>query len=192
MALTARQIIRILIGDREKVAVKEYVGVGDNANLTFQFDMFPVSSDTVTLYLTGAAQVSAAAAITHDTGKIQFVAAPGAGHTIVANYNYFALSNAEIDEIMSGVGTASTLLVASYCAAALAADASRWFSYVMGDKEINKNDVGRKLLALSQDLEKKFYTRRDDLGIDVTMATFQDLPTGSPYYDYDTGTTIED
>ena len=191
MALTAREHIRVLIGDRKKTAVKENIGTGDGVNKVFRFDMFPVVTDTVTLYLTGSAQASAAATIDHDTGKIQFGTAPGGGHTIHGDYDYHALSDEEIDEIMSGVGTGSAYLVAANCAGALAADASRWFSYAMGDKEINKNDVGRKLMELSRLLENRYYRVRDDSNFDVTIATFADLPTGTPYHDYDTGTSTE-
>jgi len=184
MPLTAREIVRVYIGDRVKSAVKENIGVGDGTNKMFQFDMFPIVTDTVTLYLTGSAQLSAAANIDHDTGKIQFTAAVANGATIHSDYNYVSLSDLEIDEIMSGIGTGSLLLVAANCAAALAADASRWFSYVMGDKEVNKNDVGRKLLALSQELEKKYYKQKTENAYDVSLATLQDA-TGEAYFEYD-------
>lgn len=190
MALTHTQIIRVLIGDRLKTAAKEYVGIGDAVNKTFKFDMYPVVTDTVTIYFTGAAQVSAIATITHDTGKMLFGAAPNAGDTITVDYNYYALSDEEIGELLSG-NTASLFLAASYAAAALAADASRWFSYVMGDKEVNKNDVGRKLLEISKELENKHYKKVTDNEYDATIATFNDEPTGAPYYDYDTGLAVD-
>ena len=160
MALTARQVVRVLIGDRVKYANKEHLGMGDGVTTTYITDMFPVVSDTVTIFLTGSAQVSGIATLDHDTGKVLFAAAPTNGHNVHIDYNYVALSNDEIDEIMSGVGTGKTLLVAANCCLALAADASRWFSYVMGDKEINKNDVGRKLLELAKEFENKEETKR--------------------------------
>jgi hypothetical protein len=190
MALTHTEIIRVLIGDRKKSAAKEYIGIGDAVNKTFKFDMFPVMTDTITVYLTGAAQVSAIATYDHDTGQILFANPPSNGHTIAADYNYNALSDEEIGEFLSG-NTASLFLVASHAALALAADASRWFSYVMGDKEVNKNDIGRKLMDLSEKLEKKHYSLLKDSSYDAMIATFSDDPTGSPYYDYDTGITID-
>jgi hypothetical protein len=190
MALTHTEIIRVLVGDRIKSAAKEYVGIGDAVNKTFKFDMFPVVTDTITMYLTGAAQVSAIATYDHDTGRILFANPPGNGHTIAADYYYYALSDEEIGEFLSG-NTASLFLAASYAAAALAADASRWFSYVMGDKEVNKNDVGRKLLELSKELENKHYKKLKDGSYDAMIATFSDDPTGSPYYDYDTGIGVD-
>ena len=190
MALTARQIVRVHIGDKVKSAVKETLGQGDGTNKTYRSDMFPLVTNTITIYFTGLGQVSAIASVDYDTGKILFAAAPTNGHTIQIDYNYAALSDEEIDEIMSGVGTGKTLLVAANCCLALAADASRWFSYVMGDKEINKNDIGRKLLDLAKEFETKYYRQRDDGNMNITVATFQDLPTGTPYYDYDTGTNI--
>lgn len=193
MPLTARQIVRVLVGDRKKVAISEYIGLGDGVNKVFQFDMFPVLTDTVTIYLTGSAQASGSYAVDYDTGQLSLTAAATNGHTITANYQYVALSDAEIDEVMSGVGTGKTLLVAANCAAALAADASRWFSYVMGDKEINKNDIGRKLLDLSKELENKYYRQRDDGNFDIMVATLQDA-TGEAYFGYDDNftATIED
>lgn len=190
MALTHTEIIRVLVGDRLKTATKEYIGIGDAVNKTFKFDMYPVVTDTVTLYLTGVAAASGDATVTHDTGKILFGGAPANGRTITADYNYYALSEEELGEFLSG-NTASLFLAASYAAAALAADASRWFSYVMGDKEVNKNDVGRKLLELSRELEKKHYSKVKDTSYDATIATFNDDPTGSPYFGYDSGIAIE-
>jgi len=191
MALTARQVVRVLIGDRVKYANKEHLGMGDGVTTTYITDMFPVVSDTVTIFLTGSAQVSGIATLDHDTGKVLFAAAPTNGHNVHIDYNYVALSNDEIDEIMSGVGTGKTLLVAANCCLALAADASRWFSYVMGDKEINKNDVGRKLLELAKEFENKFYTQSSYNNYGVTVATFQDLPSGTPYDGYDTGLSAD-
>jgi len=192
MALTARQIVRVLIGDKKKFAAKEHIGVGDALNKTFQTDMFPIMSDTVTIYYTGVGQVSAIATIDHDTGKILFAAAPGAGNNLHVDYHYYSLSDLEIDEIMSGVGTGNSLLVAANCAMALAADASRWFSYAMGDKQVNKNDIGNKLMRLSEMLEKKYYTQNTQENFNVTVATFADLPTGTPYFGYDSGIAIGD
>ena len=192
MPLTARQIVRVYIGDKIKSAVQEFVGVGDGVNKMFQTDMFPLVTNTITIFVTGVAAASAAASIDFDTGKIEFAVAPTNGNNLVMTYNYSALTDGEIDEIMSGVGTGKTLLVAANCCLALAADASRWFSYVMGDKEVNKNDIGAKLMKLAEDLENKYYRQRDDSNFNITIATLADLPTGTPYYGYDSGLNILD
>ena len=192
MPLTARQIVRVYIGDKIKSAVQEFVGVGDGVNKMFQTDMFPLVTNTITIFVTGVAAASAAASIDYDTGKLEFAVAPTNGNNLVMTYNYSALTDGEIDEIMSGVGTGKTLLVAANCCLALAADASRWFSYVMGDKEVNKNDIGNKLMKLAEDLENKYYRQRDDNNFNITVATFSDLPTGTPYYGYDSGLNILD
>jgi len=180
--------IRILIADRNKAAVNERVGEGDGVNRYFQFDMFPlVSSVTanVAIFLTGVTAATNTYLLSGDIGRLTFTDgnAPANGATILAHYDYNALSSGEISQIESG-HTSEPYLVAANCCLVLAADASRYFAYTMGDKSVDKRRIANNLLELSKTLENRHYTMQSK-NIAGSTFSFPDT-TGLPYNNFDT------
>ena len=180
--------IRTLIADKTKAAVNEVIGEGDGTNRYFQFDMFPlVSAATanVAIYLTGVTAATNTYTLSGDIGRLTFSAgnAPAGGATIIANYDYNALSSGELTQIESG-HEATPYLVAANACLVLAADASRFFSYTMGDKTVDKRKVASNLLELSKALENRHYTTQSKTQTG-TVFTFKD-GTGLPYDGYST------
>lgn len=187
--------VRLLIGDREKAAVNETVGEGDGNNRYFQLDMYPlVSSPTSTLviFLTGVTAATNTYVISGDVGRVTFNAgsSPGAGHTLVANYNYHALSSGELTDMLSG-HTGAPFLAAANAALILAADASRLFMYTMGDKTVDKRRVAENLRELSKELENRHYNVLDRSSFDASVFTFKDN-SGTPYEGYDSAVSYLD
>ena len=186
--MTDIQTVRLLIGDRIKVAVNESVGVGDGINRWFQFDMYPLVTNPtshVVIFLTGTTAATNSYTLSASVGRITFNAgaAPVAGHTLLGQYDYHALSSGELSDILSG-HTGSPYLAAANACLILAADASRLFMYTMGDKTVDKRRVASDLRELSKELENRHYTMRDDAGLAVNWWTSKD-DTGTHYYGYD-------
>lgn len=182
-------LVRLLIGDRNKVAVNEIVGEGDNTNRYFQLDMYPVASTPtaiLTLFLTGVTAATNTYIISGGVGRVTFNvgSTPAAGATILANYKYVALTDSEIIDILSG-HTGEPYLAAANAALVLAADSSRLFMYTMGDKTVDKRRIASNLIELSQELEKRHYNILDRSNYTGTVFTHTD-DTGTPYYSYDT------
>ena len=180
--------LRVLIADRNKAAINEVVGEGDGVNRYFQFDMFPlVSSPTanVVIFLTGVTAATNSYTLSGDVGKLTFGAAnaPANGATILAIYDYNALSSGELSQIESGYSTSPYLAAANACLV-LAADATRFFAYTMGDKSVDKRRVADSLINLSKTLENRHYTMQSK-NITGSVFGFNDT-TGLPYYGFDT------
>ena len=183
------QFLRTLIADRNKAAVNEVIGEGDGTNRYFQFDMFPLVSAVtanVAIYLTGVTAATNTYLLSGDVGRLTFSAgnAPANGATILANYDYNALSSGELTQIESG-HEATPYLVAANACLVLAADASRFFAYTMGDKSVDKRRIANNLIELSKTLENRHYTMQSKT-IAGTTFSFPDT-TGLPYSNFDTG-----
>ena len=179
--------IRTLIADRNKAAVNEVIGEGDGVNRFFQFDMFPLLSSptaNVAILVTGVTAATNSYTLSGDVGRLTFTAAPANGATIIANYEYNALSSGELSQIESGFSTQPYLAAANACLV-LAADASRFFAYTMGDKSVDKRRVASNLIELSRTLENRHYTMQSKT-IAGTTFSFPDT-TGLPYSNFDTG-----
>jgi hypothetical protein len=181
--------VRLLIADRVKKTVNENVGEGDASNLRFQFDMFPLTDPPtahVAIFLTGATAATNTYVISAAVGGLTFNAgnAPAAGHTVLACYDYVALTTAETNDLLSG-HTGSPYLIAARACALLAADTSRLFAYTMGNKKVDKTQVARNLLRTSERYEKLHYAGVKDARFGAEVVTFKD-DTGTPYEGYDT------
>ena len=186
------QTIRTLIGDNRKVAVNEVVGVGDSVNRYFQLDMFPMVSGataSLVLFLTGVEAVTANLNISGNIGRLVFTAgnAP-TSVTILANYEYFALTSGELTDFLSGHTGAPFLAAANACLA-LAGDARKLFSYTMGEKAVDKRKIASDLRELSKELIDRHYRVRDDSNFSSKVFTFKDN-TGTPYESYDSAVTF--
>jgi len=184
------QTVRNLCGDRVKKAVNEVVGQGDGTNIHFQLDMYPmVTNPTAHVYLTqtGGAVATGEVTFSASVGMVTFTSsALKAGNTLLATYDYHALSSGELTDMLSGL-TGKPLLAASKACLILAADATRLFMYTMGDKTVDKRRVARDLMELSKTLENKHYTNRDDVGTTVNWWTAKDN-SGTIYDGYDSAT----
>ena len=181
--------LRMLIGDRVKVAVNEVVGEGDGINVHFQLDMYPLVEDPsahVFILETGVAASTSVVTISGGIGRITWASASvvEAGDTILCSYKYHALTSGELSDILSG-HTGSPYLAAANACLVLAADASRLFAYTMGDKSVDKRKVADNLRELAKEYENRHYKMRDDIGFAADQWTLKDS-TGTPYYDFDT------
>lgn len=184
-------LIRMLIGDRTKVAVNENVGQADGVNKYFQLDMFPLASSptaVLTLVSSGVTVTATNYTISGAIGRITFVAANStgntAGNTLIAHYKYHSLTSGEISDILSG-HTGSPYLAAANAALVLAADDSRLFSYTLGDKAVDKRRVAENLRELSKMLENRHYKMLDRESYTASVFTFKDN-TNTVYHGYDT------
>lgn len=183
---TDEQTVRTLIGDNKKCALNERVGVGDGTNKYFKLDMFPVVSSptaSVIILVTGVAATTATTTFDEALGRVTFTVAPSAGDNILATYEYHALSSGEISDFLSGL-TGSPKLAASNAALALAGNASKLFSYTMGEKSVDKKKVAQNLLALSKQLKEQHFELKANANYGSQVFTMKDN-TGTPYEGYD-------
>ena len=185
MPLTDLQRVRSLIGDLQKAAVQEDVARGDGATTDFQLDMFPVFTNTLTVYTSGVV-TSASANFALGTFQIS-VSAPAAGTQIVATYRYSALSDDEIQSCLDLASGGGTILAASYAARSLAGNYARFFSYTQGDKSVDKDGLSKKLLDLAESLEEAYENNISLAGITLTISRFDD--SGTAFDGYDTGSS---
>ena len=184
------ETIRMLCGDRKKKAVRETVGEGDGVTTIFQLDIYPVvTNPTSHVYLqqTGIAMTTSEVTFSGGVGVITLASALKAGHTLLATYDYHALSSGELSDMLSG-HTGSPLLAAANACLILAADSSKLFMYTMGDKTVDKRKVATNLLEISKTLENRHYTQRDDLGIAMNWWTAKD-DSGTEYDGYDSASS---
>jgi hypothetical protein len=186
-------LIRVLVGDKRKAAVNEPFGEGDGTNRRFQLDMFPLASSptsTLAIFLTGVTAATNSYVVSGDVGRVTFNVGsePAQDAQMVASYEYFAISSGDISNILSGL-TATPYLAASRVALALAADASRFFAYTMGDKSVDKRKVAENLRLLSKDLKDTHFEVIEDQNYTATVFTFKDN-SGTPFHGYDVAETV--
>lgn len=182
MPLTGTERVRSLIGDLPKVAIQEDVARGDGATTDFQLDMFPIRTGTLTVYNTGQS-VSASANL--PMGFFQLTnSAPVSGNVILATYQYYALSEDEVQSILDSASGSSLYLAAAIGLRTIAANNARFFAYTQGDKSVDKNMQTKKLMDLAESYENAY-----KLGItlgsqDMRIARFDD--SGTEFQDFDT------
>lgn len=187
------RLMRMLIGDRKKVAVNEIVGEGDGANRYFLLDMAPIASAptaTLAIFLTGVTAATNTYTVSGEIGRITFNVGsqPAAGATILANYEYYALSSGELSDILSGY-TGSPYLAASNAALCIAADASKLFMYTLGDKTVDKRRVADNLIKLSEALKEQHATLVATNNYTASIFTFKD-DSGTVYDGFDTAVAV--
>ena len=186
--------IRLLIGDRVKRAVNENVGQADGANIRFQLDMYPLATGAgsegptghVTILLTGTTALTSSYQISGGIGAITFLTGspPTKGHTILATYDYNALTSGELSDILSG-HTGQPYLAAANAALILAADATRFFAYTMGEKTVDKRKISSDLRELADSLFERHNKMYGDSNYNAKIWTMQDQ-SGTVYHGYDT------
>ena len=180
MPLNSIESVRFLVGDLPKASIQELVAKGDGATIDFQLDMFPVKTATFTMYVGGVA-TSASANFAQGTFQITS-SAPAAGVQIVATYQYFYLSDDEIQKCIDLASGAGTLLAGSYAARAVCANVSRFFRYTQGDKSVDKDNLYNKFLRLAESLESAYEKNINIAGMGITIATFDDSGTAFDGY----------
>ena len=189
------ETIRLLIGDRKKVAEREVIFSNyDGIRLIFQLDMFPIASSTANVGPTGSVaffqdgvEITESGTTTFggDIGRVVLASALAAGKEITVNYTYYALASGEIDDLLSGY-TGYPYLVAANACLVLAADAAKLFAYTMGDRSVDKRKTTDNLLKTSARYEEKHYRLLSDSIYSADQWTMKDN-TNSVYFDYDTG-----
>ena len=181
--------VRRLIGDTEKAAVLENVGQGDGVNNHFQLDMFPLitpATGILTILLTGITALTNTYTVDPDLGTLDFVTGnePANGASIKANYTYVSINTGDLNDILSG-HTGSPYLAASNALLILAADDTRLFMYIMGDKTVDKRKIAKDFRELSKEYENKHFTLRNKVNFDTKIWTMKDN-SGTVYDGYDT------
>lgn len=192
------QTVRTLIGDRKKSVIRELiVPSNDGIQKIFRLDMYPLVSGAgngngtgvVKIYSSGVEKsVTATMIISGSFGNITLSSALTAGAKMEANYTYYALTSGELSDILSGL-TGSPYLAAANACLILAADASRFFAYTMGEKTVDKRKIATDLRELSKVLEKRHYSISDKNNYTASISTYKD-DTGTPYHGYDTATSV--
>lgn len=192
--MTDIETVRLLIGDRKKAVVRELVTANnDGVELIFQLNMYPLASGAADGAGTGNVRMWSSGVEVTETatttwsgalGRCTLASALTAGEKLEASYSYYTLTSGELSDILSG-HTGYPLLAASHAALVLAGDTSRYFAYTMGEKIVDKRQISKNFLALSEKLEKRHYAALKDSSYTATVMTFKD-DTGTPYEGYDT------
>lgn len=183
MPLSSIDSVRTLVGDMNKSAIHEDVARGDGSTTQFQLDMFPVRTGSFTWYRSGTVT---SATISLVLGRVDTTgSAPAAGDVLIADYEYNALSDQEVQSYIDLASAAGTLLAASYAARALAGNAARYFAYTQGDKSVNKDNLSKKFLDLAESLEEAYDKNISMASWGLTLATSDS--SGTPFENYDTG-----
>ena len=185
------ETIRILIGDRKKKAINEVIGKGDGSGINYKLSMYPLCSSptaVLTIRIDGATIAATNWNISGNNGALTFVSAPTANAEILGSYEYYTLTSGELSDFLSGL-TGSPYLAASRACLALAGDSSRYFSYSMGEKIIDKRKISQNFRDLSKSLSDMHYMVRDDSAYDSKIFTMQDN-TDTAYDEYDDNETV--
>ena len=181
MPLGSVDRVRTLIGDMNKSAIREAVANGDGATTLFQLDMFPVRTGSLSFFKSGTAVGSAVVNLVLGTVDVTG-SAPLAGDRLVADYQYNALSDQEIEFYIDLASAAGAILAASYAARGLAGNYARFFAYTQGDKSVDKDSLSDKLLRLAESFEDAAASKL--AGFAFTPTTFDD--SGTPFDGYQT------
>lgn len=188
MPLSDIDRVRSLVGDLNKSAVNEAVANGDGATTTFQLDMFPVRTGSVSFYVSGTLKTSAVVNLVLGTVDLTG-SAPAAGDKLVSSYQYNALSDQEIEMCISLASAGGSVLAASFAARALAGNYARFFAYTQGDKSVNKDRLAEKLIAIAESYEDAYENNISLAGFTVTMSKFDD--SGTAFQSYNTASSYD-
>jgi len=151
-----REKLRLMIGDNNKLMVADKFGTGDGTNKYFKMNMLPVRDDTEILVKdTTSLTRDTDYTIDNATGLITMTTAPTNGQVIQAlKYEYNAFSDSELNQILSDYGS-NLNMSAAHCCRALAASASKYFSYTSGDEKVDRTKECANLLKMAESFEKK-------------------------------------
>src|SRR3990167_8366052 len=146
--------VRSLIGDMTKASLQERVGSGNGTNTIFQLAAPPIRTGTLQFLVSGADKI-ASAIVNLAVGTVDLTgSAPPLGDIILASYQFNALSDDEISGFLDMASAGSSLVAASYACRALVGNYNRWFNYSIGNKTVNKDNVGPKMLKLAEAFRK--------------------------------------
>lgn len=185
MPLSEINKVRSRVGDNDKSSLNELVAKGTAIGRLYKLDMFPVRTGSVNIFISGIAKATAPA-INELVGTVDFTgtSAITAGAEVRANYNYNALSDDEIQDNIDQASGDGVVIAAALAARSLAGQTSRFFSYMQGEKSVNKDKIADKLLKLAKSLEEAHDNSISKAGTTLTVTTFDD--SGTEYENYDT------
>jgi hypothetical protein len=93
---TTKQVVEFL--QMQQIVVNEAVGTGNGTNKVFYLDYANVVAGTYTIYVNSVAQTETTNyTLNKDTGRIDFVAAPGDTLAVTADYWYSPLTNSYLE-----------------------------------------------------------------------------------------------
>ena len=194
MPLTNLQRVRSLIGDMPKATVQELLVRGPVTGNLLQTDAYPLVTGTISVFVSGASRTATSTTTQLAQGIIDFVATTAitGGAQVTANYQWFHLSDDEIQSVIdavSGVLGDRFILAAALAARGLAGNQARHFSYRIGEKQVDKKDQAQKWLNLADSLDEVYLTTIKYGNMNLTMATND--ASGTPFQDYDTGIALD-
>ena len=186
MPLTGVDRVRTLIGDMNKISIRELLGKGSAAGNQWQTDGFPIRTGSYAVFVSGIARASASASIA--LGVIDYsgvTTAVTGGAEVRCTYQFNALSDQEIDFCLDLASGGGPLLAAAYAARSIAGNQAKLFSYSLGNKTVNKDRLADKMLELAESLEAAYEKNISLAGISLTIGAFGD--SGTAFDHYDTG-----
>ena len=144
--------LRLKILDRPQALLGEKVGFGDSSKTTFKLRLTQVVVDSLTLYVVGA-EVTEGVDFTIDcmTGVITFDTAPDDGDAIVADYEFTAYSDDDLQEFLDEAG-GNLALAAGNALTSLLADRNRLITWSKGEGRIDYDRLRKDI----SDTAKRF------------------------------------
>ena len=190
MPLTGVDRVRTLVGDLNKIAINEFVGIGTGADEVHKLDMSPVRSGTVTVFVSGVVK-SGAVNFLLGTIDLTGITITSSSTEIKATYQFNALSDDEIQEAIDIASGGGTLIAGGIAARQIAGSQSRLFSFTQGSRTVNKDNIADKLIRLAESWEKSHKENIQQGGMTISIATFDDSGTNFESYDTAIANTIE-
>lgn len=149
MSLTDLARLRLQIADRPRVILRETLGSGDGATLSFLLTLAPVVAASETIMVGGAPV--AAYTLDDATGLLIFDAAPAANAAVVATYTWTTFSDAELEDLLDqGLSVTRAAIQAIQW---LLADSDRFLKYTFGQESVDRSASRDALTKLLERLE---------------------------------------
>jgi len=147
--------LRLKILDRPQLVVGERVGTGDDARMVFKIRHTPIMSGSVSIFVGGTLQTEGEHyTLDYSSGKLTFSVAPSASDPIIADYEFAAFSDDELQEFLNRAG-GNLALASGEALTSLIADRNRMITWSRGDAKIDYDRLRQDLA----DVARRFYSR---------------------------------
>jgi hypothetical protein len=148
--MSERDELRRLIQDLPKLEVRKHVGYGDGTRKAFVLPRKPVLAYGLQVFIDGSEQTpDEDYMLDLETGGVTFSAAPSTDEEITATYHFVALSDAELDSVLSR-NPGSVYLAASEALQMILAGRGRLINFAKGDANVDTRAVRKDLMALAE------------------------------------------
>jgi hypothetical protein len=147
--------LRLKILDRPQVVIGERVGTGDGSRMVYRISHAPIMSGSVTILVGGEKQTEGENyTLDYSNGKLSFSLAPSGTEPIVADYEFAAFSDDELQEFLDKAG-GNLALAAGEALTSLMADRNRMITWSRGDAKLDYDRLRQDLA----DVARRFYSR---------------------------------